>query len=88
MYNIIEIVSNLNTEAFLVTLKRFISYRGYSSHIYSDNIINFHGSHNRLHETYKLLNLTVLKQPVNEFFLLYEILWHFITSSSPHHGGL
>lgn len=44
----IELVSSLTTEAFIATLKRFISRRGNPSIIYSDNATNFQGANNYL----------------------------------------
>jgi len=42
----LELVKSLSTEAFLYSLRRFISRRGRPNTIYSDNGTNFHGSDN------------------------------------------
>ena len=40
----LEAVSDLTSEAFLATLRRFIAHRGYPSLIWSDNGTNFVGA--------------------------------------------
>jgi len=44
----LELVSSLSTEAFLLSLRRFIACRGRPKTIYSDNGTNFVGSDNLL----------------------------------------
>jgi hypothetical protein len=45
----IELVSDLTTDAFLATLKRFIARRGIVTDLFSDNGSNFVGANNELH---------------------------------------
>lgn len=49
----LELVSGLTTEAFLAFLMRFLSPRGYCSHIYSDNGTNFVGANKVLHSYFQ-----------------------------------
>ena len=58
----IEFVTNLTTEAFLPTLRRFIAHQGKPKTIYSDNGTNFQGAANELHEIYKMLQSTSLSR--------------------------
>lgn len=48
-----EVVNDLTTEAFLLSLKRFISRRGKPASIHSDNATNFIGGRNKLRDLYK-----------------------------------
>lgn len=51
----LELVSDLSTEAFILTLRRFASRRGMPSKIYSDKGTNFVGAHSELRELGKFL---------------------------------
>ena len=46
----IEIVEDLTTEAFIGSLRRFVSRRGVPENFYSDNGTNFHGAYNELNK--------------------------------------
>ncbi|GFX59476.1 integrase catalytic domain-containing protein [Trichonephila clavipes] len=53
--SILEIVSDLTTEAFLAALKRFVARRGRPIEIHSDNGRNFVGANNELRKILKAL---------------------------------
>nr|XP_042900764.1 uncharacterized protein LOC122269847 [Parasteatoda tepidariorum] len=79
-------VSDLTSEAFIATLKRFFARRGKSSKLYSDNGKNFVGANREIN---KLLRF--VKQPEEELsaFLSSEgIEWKFIPPRAPSFGGL
>lgn len=85
----IEIVSDLTTEAFLASLKRFFSRRGLSSDLYSDNATNFRGTKREIDEIYKFLNdKKNINEITGELANQGRINWHFIPPRSPHFGGL
>lgn len=84
----LELVTSLTTEAFIATLKRFISRRGNCKHIYSDNATNFQGSKNELNEIYKLLTNQPNSNKITKELTNKQISWHFIPPRSPHFGGL
>lgn len=84
----IEVVSSLSTEAFLLTLKRFVSRRGNPKIIYSDNATNFVGSCNQLKAVYDFLRKTETSEAIQNFLASSEITWKFIPPRSPHHGGI
>lgn len=84
----IDAVTDLSTDAFIATLKRFVSRRGAPAHIYSDNGSNFIGAHRKLNEVYKLISQNNHNSIVAEFLANSEIQWHFIPPMSPHFGGL
>lgn len=76
---------DLTTDAFIASLKRFIARRGICRNIYSDNGTNFVGANNYLINLYQTLQRD---EEVNRFLTNRNISWHFISSLSPHFGGL
>lgn len=84
----IELVTSLSTEAFIMTLKRFISRRGNPSSIYSDNATNFAGANNQLRELYHFFKNEKNYDSIRNFLTLNETSWKFIPPRSPHWGGL
>ncbi len=68
----LDIVSDLTTEAFLTSLKRFISRRGLPTEIHTDNGTNFRGAKNDL---------------ISSYLLTQRISWHCIPERAPHFGG-
>lgn len=80
----IEVISDLTSEGFLSLLKRFVSRRGFSENIYTDNATNFVGTNNEL---ISIRNL--IQNDVNQkYFTQFKITWHFMPARSPHFGGL
>ncbi|XP_014206869.1 uncharacterized protein LOC106638281 [Copidosoma floridanum] len=80
-----EVAEDYSSEAFLAAFSRFISRRGYCSHLYSDRGTNFVGASSVLKETlcqflrsYNLSN-KLLKAGTN---------CHFNPPSASHFGGL
>lgn len=84
----IELVSDLSTEAFLLTLKRFIARRGNPQVIYSDNATNFLGSKNQLKNFHNFFQNKENTEVISNFLSLKQIQWRFIPPKSPHWGGL
>lgn len=84
----IEIVSDLSTPCFLNALKRFISRRGKSKCIFSDNGRNFIGAKNVLNDLGRFLERKETQQEVQEFACNQSIEWKFIPPYSPHMGGI
>ncbi|XP_072403133.1 uncharacterized protein [Diabrotica undecimpunctata] len=84
----VELISSLSTEAFLLTLKRFIARRGNPSIIFSDNGTNFLGAKNQLKELYELLLKGDTSESIRSFATSCQIQWKFIPPRSPHHGGI
>lgn len=52
----LELASDLTTDAFIAALKRFISRRDKSFHLYSDNGTTFVGAQNQLKELFEFLH--------------------------------
>lgn len=82
----IELVSSLETVAFLAALRRFIARRGKPSQLVSDNGTTFHGADNEIKRLYKYLrdnSSEIIDLCTNE-----GITWKFNPPYSPHIGGL
>ena len=84
----LEVVSDLTTDAFLGSLKRFISRRGKPIEIVSDNATNFVGADRELRNTISALHSPTGDTNVFNFTASEGIRWKFNPPASPHHGGL
>lgn len=82
----LELMSNLTSEAFIATLRRFSDKWGKLAHLYSDNGTNFVGANRELKELALLLKneANLIQTAVNDI----GIEWHFIPAYLPHFGGL
>ncbi|GBM87286.1 hypothetical protein AVEN_22008-1, partial [Araneus ventricosus] len=82
----LELVTELTSEAFVATLKRFFSRRGKCSKLFSDNATNFVGSNEELRKLHSMV-----KNPdgVLSGYLSSEgIDWKFLPPRAPNFGGL
>lgn len=79
----LEVVSDLSTEAFLLSLRRFISRRSKPCLICCDNSTNFLGASNELN-TFLLVN----KDNLTEFCSNEGMKFAFIPPYAPNFGGL
>ena len=84
----LEIISDLTTEAFLASLKRFIARRGLPTELHSDNGSNFKGAKRDLNDLYRLLSTPSTTSAINHYLLSQRITWHCIPERAPHFGGL
>ena len=71
----LELVSDLTSEAFIATLRRFISRRGKPSLIWSDNGTNFVGTSRELQELADLLERQKIQQEISQFYSNQHIKW-------------
>ena len=83
----IEIVSDLTSEAFIATLRRFIARRGYPSLIWSDNGTNFVGANRKLKELFNFLMHQRSEGIISEFCTSKNVEWRFIPEHSPNFSG-
>lgn len=82
----LELVSDLTTESFIATFRRFTSRRGKPQYVFSDNGRNFVGANVELK---KLADFLVTQQHYLVNVAENEgITWQFIPAHSPHFGGL
>ncbi|XP_043466815.1 uncharacterized protein LOC122501430 [Leptopilina heterotoma] len=82
----LELVSDLTSEAFIATLRRFVFRRGKPGHIYSDNGLSFVGARNELDQ----LGTFLARENENLRDVVHDMgfTWHFIPAYSPHFGGI
>ncbi|GFT76163.1 integrase catalytic domain-containing protein [Trichonephila clavipes] len=75
----LELTSSLSTDAFLLSLRRFIAGRGRPRVIYSDNGTNFRGAHGELSgiDWEKVLKLATIQR----------IIWKFNPPTAAWRGG-
>lgn len=79
----LELVSDLTTDAFIASLRRFFSRRGLSANIYSDHGTNFVGAKNDIDN---FLNKN--KDQIQTYMSQDKVKWHFIPPRAPHFGGI
>ncbi|GFX27482.1 integrase catalytic domain-containing protein [Trichonephila clavipes] len=82
----IEIVSDLTSDDFIATLKRFFSLRGKCAKLYSDNGKTFVGANKELKRFLKLIEDT--DDNLAGFLSAEGIEWKFIPARAPSFGGL
>lgn len=78
----LEAVTSLSTEAFIAAFDRFISRRGLSSDIFSDNGTNFVGANNEIKKI-----VSEIEPKIAEHLQEKSIKWHFSCPLAPHAGG-
>ncbi|GFY23123.1 integrase catalytic domain-containing protein [Trichonephila clavipes] len=84
----LELVSDLTSEAFIASLKRFCARRGAPKHIYCDNGTTFVGARRKLLEIFKFVSKLNENEQFCYFLSQVNIEWHFSPPVSPHFGGL
>ncbi|GFV25056.1 LINE-1 retrotransposable element ORF2 protein [Trichonephila clavipes] len=84
----LELVSDLTSEAFTASLKRFCARRGAPKHIYCDNGTTFVGARRKLLEIFKFVSKLNENEQFCYFLSQVNIEWHFSPPVSPHFGGL
>ncbi|XP_028416832.1 uncharacterized protein LOC114541039 [Dendronephthya gigantea] len=80
----IEISHTLETDSYIMAVRRMISRRGKPRRILSDNGTNFVGADRELRECLRNWN----KVKINDEMAQQEIEWHFNPPSAPHFGGV
>ena len=81
----IELVTDLSTDAFLNSLKRFVARRGMCTTLYSDNATNFKGANNEIASIMKNIHKD---KGFRDFLDAKKIKWQFIPARTPHFGGI
>ena len=84
----LEVVSDLTTDAFIATLRRFIARRGKPSLIWSDHGTNFVGANRELKEFIAFFQHQKTQGTISDFCAVQNITWRFIPERTPHFGGL
>jgi len=76
----IELLTSMDTDAFINGLRRFMSRRGKPELIRSDNGTNFVGAQRELKE--------LSQQRIGDYLRKNETEWVFSTPTASHHGGV
>ncbi|XP_070142231.1 uncharacterized protein [Drosophila kikkawai] len=84
----VEVVSDLTTDSFIASLKRFIARRGLPSDIFCDNATNFAGANNKLEALKQFLFKKETAESFHHFCRNEFINFHFIPPRAPHFGGI
>ena len=84
----LELVSDLTTDSFIGCLRRFISYRGKPTQIWSDHGSNFVGASNELKSLGEFLQQQENESAISDFCSLHHIAWKFMPEKAPHLGKL
>lgn len=78
----IEVLSSINTDSFLMALRRFIARRGKPAEILCDQGTNFRGGDRELQEAFNTLHPSLQAQLAE-----YQLKFCYIPPSAPHFGG-
>ncbi|XP_052443245.1 uncharacterized protein LOC127984578 [Carassius gibelio] len=78
----LDLLENMDTDAFLMALRRFVSRRGKPYEILADRGTNFRGGATELQEAF-----TSLQGPLKEHLASQEIAFQFNPPQAPHFGG-
>lgn len=78
----------MTTNNFLSALRRFVSRRGKSLSIHSDNGKNFIGAKNELNKLYNLFNNKSTLSDIENYAVKEGIEWKFLPLAAPHWGGI
>ncbi len=74
----LELVTDLTSQAFLASLKRFISTRGLPSLTWSDNGTNFVGAAREIRELYQVLKEQSTQDHIQHYLSEKNIIWRQI----------
>ncbi|GFX22327.1 integrase catalytic domain-containing protein [Trichonephila clavipes] len=82
----LDFVTDLTSQAFIASLKRFFGRRGKCAKITTDNAKTFVGANAEIKKLFKMIKLP--DHTLAEFLTNESIEWNFIPPRSPNHGGL
>ncbi|GFS51090.1 integrase catalytic domain-containing protein, partial [Nephila pilipes] len=80
---LLELVSDLSTDKFLLALQRFVGRRGLPCTIYTDNATTFHAANKELIHLWKVITSGKIQQ----FYAHNGIHWKFIVPRAAWWGG-
>ncbi|XP_039592981.1 uncharacterized protein LOC120515759 isoform X2 [Polypterus senegalus] len=78
----LDLIENLDTDAFLMAFRRFVSRRGQPAELLSDRGTNFRGGEAELKEA-----ITAMAPSLQEQLAKQQVKFQFNPPSSPHFGG-
>ena len=84
----LKLVSDLTTDAFIASLRRFISHHGIPLLIWSDHGSNFFGAAREIKGLYEFLRSSQTQNSISNFLSTHSVNWKFFPPQSPNFGGL
>lgn len=79
----LDLLTAIDTDSFLMALRRFIARRGTPRELFSDNGTNFHGDQRELQEAFASLTPQIQLHLAKQ-----KISFHFNPPGAPHFGGV
>ncbi|XP_026110661.1 uncharacterized protein LOC113084551 isoform X2 [Carassius auratus] len=79
----VDVLSSMDSDSFLMALRRFIARRGKPAELWSDQGTNFKGGERELQEAFRSLHSTLQTQLAK-----HQIRFQFNPPSAPHFGGV
>ena len=80
----LEVAPWLETDSFILALRRMMARRGKPRNIYSDNGTNFVGAERELKECLDRMEQAKISDTLSQ----YVVQWFFNPPSAPHFGGI
>ncbi len=79
----LKILTSMDSDAFLMALRRFIARRGKPAELYSDQGTNFRGGETEFKEAFHQLSQDLQQQLAKQ-----QLSFHFNPPFAPHFGGV
>lgn len=79
----LDVLTSIDTDAFLMAVRRFTARRGTPAELYSDQGTNFRGGEKELREAF-----SVMSTDLQGLLAKHQINFHFNPPTAPHFGGV
>jgi len=79
----LDVLTSIDTDAFLMAVRRFTARRGTPAELHSDQGTNFRGGENELREAF-----TAMSPDLQGLLAKHQINFHFNPPAAPHFGGV
>ncbi|CAI5660547.1 uncharacterized protein LOC106097744 [Oreochromis niloticus] len=79
----LDVLTSIDTDAFLMALRRFVARRGTPAELYSDQGTNFRGGERELQAAFAAMTSDLQKLLAPQ-----KIVFHFNPPAAPHFGGV
>ncbi|XP_042069807.1 uncharacterized protein LOC121812250 [Haplochromis burtoni] len=79
----LDVLTSIDTDAFLMALRRFIARRGTPAELYSDQGTNFRGGERELQAAF-----AAMTSDLQKLLAPHKIVFHFNPPAAPHFGGV
>ncbi|XP_051809278.1 uncharacterized protein LOC127535407 [Acanthochromis polyacanthus] len=79
----LDLLTSIDSDAFLMALRRFIARRGTPAELFSDQGTNFIGGERELRETFRGMS-----PDLQQLLTKHKIAFHFNPPAAPHFGGV